>query len=1095
MAVSAVAGLMGALGFAGAAALGLTSVGLTLGTFAASFAVGAGLSIVSRALMPKPELGASLTGLTSTVREPASTRKIIYGRSRVGGAIVFIHNSGEKNKNIHFVIAYAAHVIDAYEEIYLNDKLVWTAGGGIEMGWADYVRIDFYDGTQTTADANLVAESVKWTSDHKLLDNAYIHIRLTFDADKFPQGVPNVSAIIRGKKVYDPRQDSTSSYYDSGVGVDTQRVADASTWEWSQNPAICVLDYLTNSKYGLGEPHSNIDYDYIVAAADSCDTEITITDGTQTKFNLNGIVDTGETIKGNIEAMLASMGGRLVFSGGKYYLTAAEYQTPVDYVIDETDLVGQLQVNTKQSRRNLYNGVKGVFLSEEKNYILADYPAQLSSSYATIDGDPIYLDMSLPFVTNNIRAQRIAKIALLKSRQQTQISIPLNLAGLKYKAGDFIKVSNTRLGWTEKVFEVLDYSLQQTADGAYIVNLSAVETDSTVYDWTLSDEQVFLEGGELDLDDGRFVNPPVLTTSASRALQQDGTVASVIDATWTEPDSLVDYYVVTVTPAGGTPESINTQGNKLRYVVTDTTVEHTVTVKAVNYVGVSSATQTSAESPIVDTTAPALPSSVTATGGLNQITVKWTNPSDSDFKHVEVFENAVNTAPTAGSTPLAKIDSEEFVKTGLGGIQTRYYWVRSVDTSGNKSDWVAAGSGTTTILASADHSITGLYRITTDDSAAPSGAEFNAASGRDPKDGDLVITTDSTATPVVTYAWEYNGTSWDSVPNLISGDLLVDGSITASKLTVDELSSITADLGSITAGSIELGTTPPTAGSAPTTGESGAALANDGKITLGNDTNYVAFDGSTVTVRGSLNADDITAGELEVERLAVKNFNNLVSNNRFNGSTDWSTVTTTTDSTFGTTAIFTADATVTQSATRLLPEVPAKLAGVFYIRTDGSGITTGSFPDATLIAQTYAGASYQGDVILATFDLTNVTSAWQRATANKPAVFGSTITHVKIKLDIDALTSGNLYITNLHVSNELRGEGLAVDSVDADKLNIDELADISTALGQISTGTALQLRFRPANSAPASPLTGTVYFDNTTSKLKCWDGSAWNDLF
>lgn len=698
MAVAAVAGLMsvgGAMAAAGTLAIGWSVA-------ATAFAIGAGLSIVSRALMPKPELGASLTGLTSTVREPASTRKIVYGRSRVGGAIVFIHNSGEKNKNIHFVIAYAAHVIDAYEEIYLNDKLVWTAGGGIEMGWADYVRIDFYDGTQTTADANLVAESVKWTSDHKLLDNAYIHIRLTFDADKFPQGVPNVSAIIRGKKVYDPRQDSTSSYYDSGVGVDTQRVGDSSTWEWSQNPAICVLDYLTNSKYGLGEPHSNIDYDYIVAAADSCDTEITITDGTQTKFNLNGIVDTGETIKGNIEAMLASMGGRLVFSGGKYYLTAAEYQTPVDYVIDETDLVGQLQVNTKQSRRNLYNGVKGVFLSEEKNYILADYPAQLSSAYATIDGDPIYIDMPLPFVTNNIRAQRIAKIALLKSRQQTQISIPLNLAGLKYKAGDFIKVSNTRLGWTEKVFEVLDYSLQQTADGAYIVNLSAVETDSTVYDWTLSDEQVFLEGGELDLDDGRFVNAPVLTTSASRALQQDGTVASVIDATWTEPDNLVDYYVVTVTPAGGTPESINTQGNKLRYVVTDTTVEHTVTVKAVNYVGVSSSTQTSAESPIVDTTAPAVPANVSATGTLKQILLTWDNPGDADFKHVEIYRSDADVAPESETTPTFKNDGEELVDGGYTGEVTRYYWVRSVDTSGNKSAWVASGAATTVLAVTND---------------------------------------------------------------------------------------------------------------------------------------------------------------------------------------------------------------------------------------------------------------------------------------------------------------------------------------------------------------------------------------------------------
>ena len=60
---------------------------------------------------------------------------------------------------------------------------------------------------------------------------------ITYDADQFAQGLPNISTIIRGKKVWNP-------VYSSPV--------------WSDNPALCIRDYLTDSKYGLGESSSNI---------------------------------------------------------------------------------------------------------------------------------------------------------------------------------------------------------------------------------------------------------------------------------------------------------------------------------------------------------------------------------------------------------------------------------------------------------------------------------------------------------------------------------------------------------------------------------------------------------------------------------------------------------------------------------------------------------------------------------------------------------------------------------------------------------------------------------------------------------------------
>ena len=116
MAIAAVAGLA-SLG--GAALAGfVTSFAVGLGYFA----LGAGLSMVSRALAPKPNIGAQMRGITQTSREPAGSRKVVYGKMRVGGQVVFISNSGDDNKYLHMAIAFASHEIESYEEIWFNDK-------------------------------------------------------------------------------------------------------------------------------------------------------------------------------------------------------------------------------------------------------------------------------------------------------------------------------------------------------------------------------------------------------------------------------------------------------------------------------------------------------------------------------------------------------------------------------------------------------------------------------------------------------------------------------------------------------------------------------------------------------------------------------------------------------------------------------------------------------------------------------------------------------------------------------------------------------------------------------------------------------------
>jgi hypothetical protein len=665
MAVSTIAGLASSLGYA------IATETFKWIVFAKFFALGAGLSMISRALAPKPNLGAQLEGITQTTREPASPRQLIYGQVRVGGQVVFLSHSGDDNKYLHLAIAFATHEIESYEEIWFNDNRIWTLSGGFVDDWGTYVTIDRKFGTAgQAASTDLVNANVLWTTDHKLSGIAYIAFRLEWNQDKFPQGVPNITAILKGRKVYDPRTSTTA---------------------YSRNPALCVRDYLLDSKYGLGESSALIDDTSVIAAANVCDQDVSLDGGgTQDRYLCNGVVNTANQIKANIEEMLSAMGGKLTYSGGKYFIDAAGYVAPT-LEFTEADCVSDIQTQTKQSRRGVYNGVKGIFVSEEKDYKVLDYPAQISSTYVTQDGDPIYLDMPLPFVTNNTQAQRLAKISLLKSRQQVALTMTVTLKGLQVKIGDTIKVTNERLGYSEKVFEVIDYTLTIT-DGNLSVNLELIETAAAIYDWTTSDELDFLSGGVLDLYDGRTVNNVTsLAKSEIGLLGPDGSVSTSVELTWTAPDdAFIDFYKIRYNK-NGTTDYFHAETKEPRILLSglDVNSNYDFRVQVQNLLGVTSTGVTLSDQQLNgDETAPSPVTNVEITSGLKNLTVQWTNPTDADFAYVQIYVASSITKP---ASPVAQINGTEFVypaasSEGKGTI--KYFWLEAVDFSGNVSTTV-----------------------------------------------------------------------------------------------------------------------------------------------------------------------------------------------------------------------------------------------------------------------------------------------------------------------------------------------------------------------------------------------------------------------
>lgn len=233
--------------------------------FALSAVSSIALSAISRALAPKPKsasvsLDTGRASTTQNVRQAVTSHQIVYGVRRVSGPIVFI-SSSNSNSFIHLVVVLAAHEVESIDEVWLNDYCIPSdaldSDGNVTRDrYQGNVRIKKHFGSPTQgADLALVAECPEWTSDHRLQGRAYVYVRLQFNQDKFPSGIPNISAVVRGKKILDPRD---------------------STLRFTTNNALFAYDFLSNSDYGL-ESNNFIDIDSINAAANLCDEFVSVT--------------------------------------------------------------------------------------------------------------------------------------------------------------------------------------------------------------------------------------------------------------------------------------------------------------------------------------------------------------------------------------------------------------------------------------------------------------------------------------------------------------------------------------------------------------------------------------------------------------------------------------------------------------------------------------------------------------------------------------------------------------------------------------------------------------------------------------------------
>lgn len=126
-----------------------------------------------------------------------------------------------------------------------------------------------------------------------------------------------------------------------------------------------------------------------------------------------------------------------------------------------------------------------------------------------------------------------------------------------------------------------------------------------------------------------------------------------------------------------------------KITATDETANGTYTVAALDSDGREEAAQITIDN--FDFTPPAKVKGITATYSSEpkEITLKWTNPADSDFNHVEISYTFTDITGDSVKSKAEVVTGTEKTFEGIDGNKIRYtYYIASVDKLGNKSNEV-----------------------------------------------------------------------------------------------------------------------------------------------------------------------------------------------------------------------------------------------------------------------------------------------------------------------------------------------------------------------------------------------------------------------
>ena len=392
--------------------------------------------------------------------------------------------------------------------------------------------------------------------------------------DRYYSAEPMMRYHVKGRLVWDPRDASQSS-------------SDPSTWQWSDNPALCLLDYLTQP-YGRNLDYTEIDTQSFITAANSCDISVTIPSTTnetgdtilvwdpvaqsydevasgdpitnyrtnqvgtsQKRLTCNAALDPSNPVLENVKILLQSMRGTLPYHNGRYSLKLEDVES-VSMAFDEDDIIGGVNFS-KGDRSKRFNRTTVVFKNRNKKYKedRVSWPALDSTEYTTLlaedNGEELFYEVGLDAVTDYYQAEDLAEFITMSSREQLSAEIKVKSKGLLLEPGDVVEITHSTPGWSARQFRVR--AVKFNTD--HTVSIGLTEYNASIYTWRTKSQEPLQD--DIGLSSPFDDKLPVTNLAAviTRTDTANGVPQGLVDLTFTAPvDESVSEYVVRFKPQG-----------------------------------------------------------------------------------------------------------------------------------------------------------------------------------------------------------------------------------------------------------------------------------------------------------------------------------------------------------------------------------------------------------------------------------------------------------------------------------------------------------------------------------------------------------------
>jgi hypothetical protein len=276
-------------------------------------------------------------------------------------------------------------------------------------------------------------------------------VELEYDQEAFPTGLPNVTALVRGARVLDPRTDATA---------------------WSRNPSLIARDWSRYSRGGACSAEEVPDA-MVEAAANACDTstDFETPTGTETRplYQCDIVCRLDVPPDQHLDEIIESMAGKQGWAGGTKRWVAGTYRPPVaDITEDWVTDVESIVIVPQPARTELVNVYRPSIFSAEPPvdeetgqtaaYTLLPLPEVRSAEYIAADGEELPAEITLGGVQHNVHAQHICGVLMRDAHEGLVIKLPCNMRAWVLELFDTVTLTLPTFGFDATEFEVIGWT-------------------------------------------------------------------------------------------------------------------------------------------------------------------------------------------------------------------------------------------------------------------------------------------------------------------------------------------------------------------------------------------------------------------------------------------------------------------------------------------------------------------------------------------------------------------------------------------------------------------------------------------------------------